>query len=407
MPLVIDRNKMVDDTAFDFENRLKSKAAQFQETPPTFVTYYHISEDDTMTDVGFNDVESIVGKRSPVRYKRIKDFPISGLEQILLQIEDNDYGLDTTFSGEGTINPGTLKPLQNDFFKIPYLKGFYLFRVTEVNYDVLISNTYYKIVYQLESIEEERYNQIDNQLVGTFNCIMDNIGTDQHAIIEEEYVNLLSKIHDIYNDIVDTMISVFYDETHNVLIYNDGLKLFYDPLATEFINKHGLLNDRNKIKTYMLSDQFKDSLRKIKYEKSVYRFIERKNLDGMNNFGFYMMPLIAKESSFYQWGVNNVYYIDIPINNCAGNVLDLTKLFSDEFVITIAENKEITTQSSYAKLIATYLLNDELSITDIPLDLNQYMINMCMTMEVFLLTPIILYIIRDIEDRFLKKKRNI
>lgn len=404
MPLYIDKNKVVDDTIFEYEKQLNSKAAVYQETTPTYVTYYHLCEDDTTTDVGFHDVESIIGTRSPVRFKKIEDFPLYGMEQIILQIDDMEQGLDTDFQSEATIGAGLITPLQNSFFKIPYLKGYYLFRVTSVQYDVLIPNGPYKIGYKIESVDELFFEQIDRQLCGSYNCISDNIGTDKHPIIESEYKEKLDLIETMYDDIVDTYITLFYNRVHNVLICEDNGKILYDPLETMFINKHKLFNKENKIETFILSDQFRDSMRKIKYEKSVYRFIERRNPLNISDFLFTLKSLTSDESTFTLWGTENVYYIDIPISRCEANILCTEKMFSDEFVKNIEEGV-IPEYGSYGKVIATYLLKSDMSIDDIPMDLNQYLIDVNMSLEVFLLTPIILYIIRNVCNEFMTNKK--
>ena len=62
---------MVEDTTFQFENRFKSPTARFIDTTPVFVTYYHVDVDNTTVDEGFLDVASVIGNRSPIRFKKI------------------------------------------------------------------------------------------------------------------------------------------------------------------------------------------------------------------------------------------------------------------------------------------------------------------------------------------------
>ena len=71
MAYFVNEQKMVEDSTFQFENRIKSPTARFLDTTPTFTTYYHIVNDKTTVDEGFKDVASIVGHRSPIRFDKI------------------------------------------------------------------------------------------------------------------------------------------------------------------------------------------------------------------------------------------------------------------------------------------------------------------------------------------------
>ena len=164
MAMIIDEKRMVEDNFFKYENRLKSSVSRFLETTPTFVDYYHINNNETTTDTGFKDVASILGFRSPIRFNRIESFPLYGIEQITLQLSEQDQGLDSGYEGEAVIVPGSIKPLPNDLFMIPYLKEPYIFRVTEVNYDNIMPDNYYKISYKLEWLDEDKVINMKNQV---------------------------------------------------------------------------------------------------------------------------------------------------------------------------------------------------------------------------------------------------
>ena len=153
MAFIIDEKRMVDEAVFIHEKNLKSPVSRFIETTPTFVTYYHVNPDVTTTDGGFVDVASIIGYRSPIRFNKIDSFPLYGIEQIVLQLQDTDQGLDTSYEGEAVIVPGSIKPVANDFFIIPYLKEPYMFRVTEIMYDTIMSDNFYKIGFKLEYLD--------------------------------------------------------------------------------------------------------------------------------------------------------------------------------------------------------------------------------------------------------------
>ena len=147
MAFLIDEQKFVDDNAFKFENRLNSQVTRFLDKSPVFVTYYHVDSDETTTDGGFKDVNALWGKDSPIKYKKIENLPLYGFDSVQLNLQDTDQGLDTEYSGDAILLPNTVKPLQNDFFTVNHVKGVFLFRVTQVDYDTIRPDNFYKITY--------------------------------------------------------------------------------------------------------------------------------------------------------------------------------------------------------------------------------------------------------------------
>ena len=401
MALFIDEKRMMEDNVFEYEKRLKSPVSRFIDTTPTFVTYYHLNPDATTTDSGFKDVSSIIGFRSPLRFNKIDSFPLYGIEQIVLQIQDVDQGLDSSYEGEATIVPGSIKPLENDFFMIPYLKNPYLFRVTEIMYDTIMPDNYYKIGFKLEYLEEDKVENIENQVYEKYTCVLENIGTENSCIIELESKKTLDAIDEMYDDMANTYKSIFYNDRHNCFLGEIGCGQFlYDPLQTQFINEHQLFNKKNNLQCLMLTDQFNDTKRRIKYERSIYRFIERRNPKLAKNFSYDIYAGINnRETSFYRWMDKNIYILDNPADLSA----NATNILSNEFILAIQSNG--FTHSAHAELIKRYVRGENLTIHDIPLTLNEELLMLDGNMEVFFFTPIIMYIIKDIVNTFLAIKK--
>ena len=237
MAFLINEQKMVEDNIFKFENRLNSQISRFLDKSPVFVTYFHINVNETTVDGGFKDIEDIVGNRSPLKFQKIENFPIYGLEPVVLSIQDNDQGLDTEYSGECVILPNTIKPLQNDIFMINHVKGSFLFRVTEVQYDNIRPDNYYKISYRFEWLDDDKVDELNEQVQAKYSCILQNIATENNCIIKEEYLERIQNIDDMYDDMVSTYKTIFYNERYNCFLgeTNDGYKI-YDPLQTIFFN---------------------------------------------------------------------------------------------------------------------------------------------------------------------------
>lgn len=397
MGIFIDEKRMVEENVFKYENRLKSPVSRFLESAPTFVTYYHILPNDTTVDAGFQDIASIVGFRSPIRFSKIDSFPLYGLEQITLQLQESEQGLDSSYEGEAVIVPGSIKPLQNDLFVIPLLKDPYIFRVTEVMYDNIMSDNYYKIGFKLEWLDTTIIANMENQVKDKYTCILENIGTENKCLIELESKKILEDVENMYNDIASTYKSVFYNERHNCFLGEIGPSMYlYDPLQTQFINEHRLFNKKNDLECLMLTDEFTDPKRRIKYERSVYRFIERKDINLIKNFSYDIYAGTNNhETSFFRWLDRNVYILDIP-----GELSDEAKpIFSDEFVTAVKINGP--TKSKYGEFIKRYIRGEKIELTDIPLTLNDELLKLDGNLEVFFFTPIIMYIIQNIVNEFL------
>ena len=401
MAFLINEQKMVEDNIFKFENRLNSQISRFLDKSPVFVTYFHINVNETTVDGGFKDIEDIVGNRSPLKFQKIENFPIYGLEPVVLSIQDNDQGLDTEYSGECVILPNTIKPLQNDIFMINHVKGSFLFRVTEVQYDNIRPDNYYKIAYRFEWLDDDKVDELNEQVQEKYSCILQNIGTENNCIIKEEYLERIQNIDDMYDDMVSTYKTIFYNERYNCFLgeTNDGYKI-YDPLQTIFFNKHKLLNKKQDYSTTILTEGFVDNKRKIKYEKSIYRFFERRDLKLISTFPYNTFPAnYKKDSSFSRWNDKSVIVADIPSTMDMNNAIDL---LSVDLVNSFKYNGP--QDSKYIELMQKFIRKEEITIYDIPLDLNEELLRLDANEEVFFFTPILLYIIQVVVNDFLKEK---
>ena len=156
MALVLNEERFIEQSVALLDERINSPVARFIEQTPTFVIYYHINVDESTSDEGFKNVDSVIGNNSPIKYQRIDKFPIYGLDAVVAQLQDTEVGLDVSYEGEATILPNTIKPLPNDYFIIPYVGGEVLFRLTEIGYDNIRPDNFYKIMFKLDAIDEDK-----------------------------------------------------------------------------------------------------------------------------------------------------------------------------------------------------------------------------------------------------------
>lgn len=403
MAMLINEKRMVDDTLFHYEQRFHSPLSRFIDKTPTFTTYFHIADDASTTSEGFNSIDDYLGDSSPIRYRRIENFPLYGLDQILLQIEDTDQGLDRSYEGEATLINSTITPCQNDMFMIPSLKDFYIFKVITVNSDHIMSDNYYRVGFALQYIDREKATWLNKQTVEKYNCVLENIGTEKKCLIRSDIYDKIGKLEEMYTNMVDIYISVFYNERYNCFLGElDGpCTLLYDPFQVEFMLRHDLMNQKNRLDVIVPTEHFTDSKRRLKYERSIYRFFERRDLSLISNFKYNTFQGVNNpETAFAHYVDNTVFIVDIPqskyIPECANQI------FSDDFVAAVKVNGPVETR--YGKLLKDYIRNDEMTIDDVPLDLMEELLSLNADIEIFFLVPIMLYIIRTLIAKALYKE---
>lgn len=400
MPILINEMNAVNDNAFIYEDRIKSPSTRLLDVTQTYATYFHINNNETTADDGYIDVYSLIGNKSPLRFDKIENFPMYGLEQFVIQLQEEDAGIDGSYEGEATILPGTIKPLQNDFFIIPILKDSYIFRVTDFQYDTIMPDNFYKISFKLEYIDDELMNQLNNQSISEYVCVLDNYGTEEKCIIEKSCFTKIKEIKKMYLEIAEFYKALFYNERHNVFLGDLPLRRsLYDPYQTDFINKHKLFNEKNNLECLILNEETSDTKSRFKYAKSIYKFIELRDIKLLSQFKYTVRDsLTFHESSFYRWREKLIDVLDIP------NIMpeNCNNIFSEEFVDCIKYNTKAETE--YGELIKKFVRRDKLEIKDIPLNLSDELLYLNNSLEVFFFTPIIMYIIREIINEELSKQ---
>jgi len=403
MASLISEPDFINSNVYRYENILKSQLTRLIDRSPTFTTYYHINNDDSTVDDGYQDIESLLGPRSPLRFQKIKEFPIYGIEGIVMQLQEQEQGLDMTFESEAIILPNTIKPLPNDFFTIDTLDSSFVFRITSIDIDSIRPDNFYKISYRLEHINDERNEILNNKVVDKFTCVLENIGTENTCIIEDEAFTKIKEIELMYENICDVYISLFYNERYNSFLFvnRDNLKI-YDPLQVEFMNKHDIFNRQYKYKTISLVNEVNDPKIQLKYERSFYRYFEKIDNRMISQFKYELYPCIyRKETCFARWYDNTVYITDVPVSPNSQSARDI---FSPEFVNILVHNEK--TDNLYVEFFRKFTHGEITSIYDIDSTLGDQILYMEPNEEIFFMTPILLYIMRTLLDTFLKTKTN-
>lgn len=400
---MINEQKMIEDNILLYEQKLQSPLRRFIDKSFVPVRYWHVKSNETTVDKGYGDVAEILGENSPFKFQVIENLPLYGLEQMVLQLQTSDQGLDSSFESEATIMEGTIRPLENDYFMIPHLKDSYIFRVTAVDYDMVASAQSYKISFVLEYIDNSKVDDLKNQTKSEFTCVLENIGTDERCIIEKSDDELLSKIDEMYNEIVNTYITFYYNQRYNCLLGEvEGGKKIYDPFMGEFIVNHQLFKRKRTLENMLIVEQFSDPRRKIKYQKSIYRFFETRNMEMLTQFPYTLfLGRMNEQTAFYRWLDSSVMVVDIP------KIMDPENhynVLTSEFVDTIRMNGPVS--SKYGELLTRFARKENLTIKDIDLSLADEIISLDdANIEVYFVIPIVLYIIKTIVHDHLDRSK--
>lgn len=309
MGYLLAEEEFLNNNIFKFEDRMNSQYSRFLDRTPTYVTYYNISNVNSTVDNGFESVEQLLGDNSPIRFNKVENFPIYGIDQIVLDLADDEEGLTTDYDGDAVILPNTVKPLPGDFFVINHLSIKVQFMVTDIKYDTIKSNNFYKISYTLKSVSEPK--QIEKQVSDKFKCIVDNIGTEEKCLIKEDEYYLLRDLVNEYERLAETFKLFFYNEKYNLFMTTESGIIFYDPYMTIFLKNNKIFSSKDNYKTLHPEIIGPLNILNIQYNSSIYRSLELGK--ELNNQFYMLVQPTDMTSPFAYYGVPSVH-IKFPGN---------------------------------------------------------------------------------------------
>lgn len=418
--LIYDERSLVDEQMYKYDKFLHSRINKYTGSGRTLVTYYNINEANTTTGIGFEDIYQIIGIDSPLRFDRIENMALLGFSP--LNPENNTAGntnvRNYNLSGEAFIIPGTIMPKENDFFVVKHLNMNHLIRVTEVFQDGLNTDGSYRISYALYSTNPTDLANLEKQVVRRMVMDLQTVGgSDLTPVIGKEDYELRSRLIQMVDDMTENYIANFYDHKHNCFILHlNGVSLF-DVCGNLFMAKNGIMIRDNSHGNIVLNEnKIRDQRMQFYYQRSPYKWIERdapiRYLDTFK-YGLvssYMYP----DSSFANYGDD--IQIMIPGDPWCQRP-DCNYYFPDE-VYHIFEN-ECDTRTcgecdcmccpckdtciralklkryDYISLIHDFIHGKITNIHDLSLYTGDQLFDNSMSKEVFLWTPIILYIIKQ------------
>ena len=399
MAYLIEDKQFINDNVFKFEERAESQYTRFLDKNPTFVTYYNISE-TTTNDSGLFNVEQVLGNNSPLRFKKVSDFPIYGIESILLSLNEEDQGLDSSFESDATILPNTIVPLPNDLFTISYMNKNYLFMVTTVAYDYIKSHNFYKIEYTLRSITEDQLTYLAHQTEQEFTCVFRNIGTGDRCLIESnDYANII-ELNGIFKRLSERYLHTFYNKRYNCFLYHcnpQGDKI-YDMFLNHFIDKNEIFNEKFNYQTIQMSNEDYSDKFDMDYDISWYSVFEQCDIRQVpDELQCTLKPITGEDSVFS-------YYRDKKVKSITFNLLVDNIHYVDPILLdSIKSNIRLDTDGVLRRLIIDYFNKKLNTFNDLNIkELDNIPSYFGYDFDVYHYVPMVLYIIRKYYSQFIK-----
>lgn len=325
------QNDNINRLVFGLKDIIKNPYYKYINSTPTPVDYLNINIEMSTLDEGAKIAYDKYGKDSPIVHNLIKDFMIYGLEKIQIQMENGDFGAESSsIEGEAVILPGTIIPYVGDLFQIKYLKEKMMFIVNDVTFDTLENGAnFYKIRYELDSSRDIHENI---HIKDRYHLIFNNIGTKFNAILREEKYDLIEKLDDTLITLKRYYKSLFYSSRVQTLIFKFHEEYFYDPYMIEFISRHELLDGDGEFiyVTQMLpvSETFI-----IDYAKSFFYFLENGKIENIRRYKTEAIGrFIDAKNSIFNNRPENYFMVDFHYNSAESRLYGIIPCISDTFI---------------------------------------------------------------------------
>ena len=400
-------NKTIDNLVEGAKSRLNNPFYIYGDRKPTIVTYYNINHNASTIDKGSSTLYDDIGQNSSLRFNKIENFHLYGLEKINVNLDVGEYGLESPIEGEALILPNTIVPVPGDMFIINHvIDKPYIFMVTGIGIDTLYTGAnFYKISYKLTRTDMDALTSLETvQTIKRFTYKAGNVGTTLTPLIESNQAELIDKIEDNIDTLLNYYMNLFYKNSVQNFILEYQHMYLYDPYLIEFMirNKLFALSGNNYFhveQAVYIGDTFA-----LEYDHSIFKDIEIKK-SNMRLNSVYPVPvddpnslLVDRLESYYKLS-NKVMYKDYdnPINWLDMDLLDR--------VI----NNELYDEDSnlyYRNLLILYMNNKEFDITD--KIMNSIMdLEFNYTKELFYMNPILVFILKSYVNKQQEARKKI
>lgn len=368
-----------------FKNKLNNPYYMHTDKKPVVTTYYNqdikASSLDNALLISYSDRSS----ESPIRYNKIENACLYGAYQLIVDIDNTDWGVvSNTIEGELIVLPNTFEPIENDYFYINSItEQTLMFKVISVDVNTIENGAnLYKIGFKLET----RENTIEPLVNKKFKMLINNVGTQNKCIIEENDYDYILNIDKALILLKDYYKDLFYKQIVQSFIFSYNSNYFYDPFLIEFIKRNKILEGGTNY-LFVAHQIGLPATFVLDYDRTFFRSLElkNKNLSRTSSIGKY---IDEPYSLFYcrledYFAINYIddSYIDMQKGNINNVRLDLIQNIANNILFTDEKEK-------YMNIIVKYFNDIKLSPDDIE---SIEMIDFGTNIELFYNIPMVIY----------------
>lgn len=359
------------------KDKLKNPYYAFTNENKTLVTYFHVNKPKSTLDDGTHGLYDTIGPESGLRWNKINNMPLYGLDKILADMNIGEYGLEAApIEGDGLILPNTIIPNPEDCFIIPLIDKSILFRVTNVSPTMIENdNLMYKISYILDSTG--RADKIMKQVIYEYDTLdggvpsnktpnftgssnygsnassnstnggtagagshnMDSNGMSNSGIfIEVGKKQILDELMLTIRQLTDWYVDIFYNFKLEAFILKHQGEYLYDEYLTEFIIRNKIVSP-NEYKVHVMHQTNLPRTFSVDYEKTIFRFVETQDRD-IADYTIKAYPLFINDLGST---LANRYYFYYKMNYIFNrvvypNTMHIISVLSNDLVYHIEHN---------------------------------------------------------------------
>ena len=297
--------------------------------------FYNICNKVNAGGVGFENIASYIGEDSPVKYDKIYDVVMFGLNaQERTKEEDPEKGFVYREIFESVIMGNTFEPYEGSMFTLMNDNGYYIYQITFAEEILDKDRSAYRIQFEkYTDILQDQFSYIDKQVVEEFKYIYENVGfPDKKVVVPmtayNEFVNTANTIKYLQNE----YIKAFYKKMYKTICCEkDGKDFYYSPALIEFVsNTNCLYDEGNAINLYFTHETIVEQEFRHTYKDTLYYKASDRGLSSYDkkDLTYSILPydLTNIFSFFNKVNGKNVYIIDKDPNTL--KMIDLQGLSS-------------------------------------------------------------------------------
>lgn len=374
----------VDSLVNGFKDRLQNNFYAWNDKPATIVTYYNVNMDLSVLDKSTKLAYSAKGPNSGIKFNRINNMVLYGIDNIILMIDNGEFGAEASeIMGDAIIIPNTITPYAGDFFVINHAKEDIVFKVISASPDTLENGAnLFRIEYKVTEMNNDELDKYN--VVFTYEMIFNNIGTSYNPILRTDRFNTINNIDLLMDEMKRFYKELFYSDRVQTFIFSNHGYYFYDPNLVEFLIRTKILNGSDEY-LYLTHQIPLHSTFNIDYEKTIFNRLENKELNKITNTDITAYgELIESKTNIF--GSRYEQYFKL-IYNCPIGYTEDIFTFDLDFLNNIRDNVLYEDDILY-NLIIKYFNNTTIEESDIN-DIEK--INYENNIKIFYTIPCVLY----------------